>query len=95
VIQDFLNDILSRLDMPPPTKAVKVKTALRAAAWLERVYRLAPFLGEPPVTRFGVSVFAYSKTFDVRLALRDFGPPSVGLTEGVNRFVTWQRAQWS
>lgn len=95
VIQDFLNDILSRLDMRPPTKAVKVKTALRAAAWLERVYRLAPFLGEPPVTRFGVSVFAYSKTFDVGLALRDFGPPSVGLTDGVDRFVAWQRAQWS
>jgi nucleoside-diphosphate-sugar epimerase len=95
VIQDFLNDILARLGVPLPDKPVRVKTAMRAAAWLERVYRLLPFLGEPPATRFGVSVFAYSKTFDVRLALRDFGPPSVSLAEGVDRFVAWQRGQWA
>jgi 2-alkyl-3-oxoalkanoate reductase len=95
VIQDFLNDILSRLDVPVPSKPVRVKTAMRAAAGLERVFRLLPFLGEPPVTRFGVSVFAYSKTFDVRLALQDLGPPSVSLMQGVDRFVAWQRAQWS
>ena len=54
---------------------------------------MLPFLGEPPVTRFGVSVFAYSKTFNVARALRDLGPPSVPLAEGVNRFVRWQAAQ--
>lgn len=95
VIQDFLDDILARLDVPLPSKPIRIQTAMRAAAWLERLYRLFPVLGEPPVTRFGISVFAYSKTFDVRLALRDLGPPSVSLTEGVDRFVSWQRAQWS
>jgi nucleoside-diphosphate-sugar epimerase len=95
VIQDFLDGILSRLGIPLPSRPVRVKTAMRAAAWLERLYRLLPVLGEPPVTRFGISVFAYSKTFDVGLALRDFGPPSVSLAEGVDRFVAWQRAQWS
>lgn len=95
VIQDFLNDILARLDVPQPSKPVRIETAMRAAAWVERLYRLLPFLGEPPVTRFGISVFAYSKTFDVALALRDFGPPSVSLKEGVDRFISWQRAQCS
>lgn len=95
VIQKFLNEILARLGVPLPSRPVRVKTAMRAAIWLERIHRLLPVLGEPPVTRFGVSVFAYSKTFDVRLALRDFGPPSVSLSEGVDRFVAWQCAQWS
>jgi hypothetical protein len=50
-------------------------------------------LGEPPITRFGVSVFAYSKTMDVSKCLRELGPPSVALEEGVSRFVTWQTNQ--
>jgi hypothetical protein len=66
---------------------------MRAAALIEGVYSLLPFLGEPPLTRFGVSVFAYSKTFRVTKALRDLGAPSVSLAEGVNRFVAWQRSQ--
>ena len=46
-----------------------------------------------PLTRFGVSVFAYSKTFNVAKALRDLGAPSVALDEGVARFVQWQKSQ--
>ncbi len=64
------------------------------AAWItETVYRLLRLRGEPPITRFGVSVFAYSKTFDVARMLRDLGPPSVGLRDGTERFIEWQRAQ--
>ena len=48
---------------------------------------------EPPLTRFGVSVFAYSKTFDVAKALSALGKPSVGVREGMDRFIAWQRSQ--
>jgi nucleoside-diphosphate-sugar epimerase len=92
-ILDFLGDVLSRLGLPVPQKRVPVGRAMRAAALIEGVYSLLPFLGEPPLTRFGVSVFAYSKTFRVTKALRDLGAPSVSLAEGVNRFVAWQRSQ--
>jgi nucleoside-diphosphate-sugar epimerase len=94
VIQDFLIEMLSKLSLPVPRRRVTVQTAMRAAAVTEWVYRLLRLSGEPPVTRFGVTVFAYSKTFDVGLTLRDLGPPSVSLKEGVTRFVDWQRAQW-
>ena len=40
-------------------------------------------------------VLAWSKTFDVSLALRDFGAPSVSVQEGLERFVEWQHAQWT
>lgn len=94
VIQDFLIEMLSKLNLPVPGRRVSVKTAMRAAALTEWVYRLLRLSGEPPVTRFGVTVFAYSKTFDVGLTLRDLGPPSVSLKEGIAGFVEWQRAQW-
>ncbi len=86
-ILDFLGALFSRLNLPPPRRRVSVARAMALATALEALYRCAPFLGEPPLTRFGVSVFAYSKTFDVRKALRELGPPAVDLDEGVNRFV--------
>lgn len=95
VIQDFLADTLQRLGLPPPQRRIRVSTALRAATLSEFVYRLFQLPGEPPVTRFGVGVLAWSKTFDVSLALRDFGAPSVSVQDGLNRFVEWQRAQWT
>ncbi|MBP9907081.1 MAG: NAD-dependent epimerase/dehydratase family protein [Rhodoferax sp.] len=92
-IQAFLLQILNRLGLPAPTRQVSVATALRAATVAEWFYRLLHLPGEPPITRFGVGVFAYSKTFDVSHALLDLGPPSVSLDDGVDRFITWQKRQ--
>lgn len=92
-IAEFLSDVFRRLGIAPPTRRVRVNTAMRLALLLELVHHALPFLGEPPITRFGVSVFAWSKTFDVRKALAVLGPPSVNLAEGVDAFVRWQKAQ--
>ncbi len=94
-LQRLLLDVLTRLQLPLPRREVNVATALRLASGLEWLYRTLHLPGEPPITRFGVGVFAYSKTFDVRRALADLGPPSVGLEAGVDAFVRWQAAQWS
>jgi nucleoside-diphosphate-sugar epimerase len=93
-VQVFLLQILKRLGLAAPTRQVSVSTALRAATVAEWVYRFMHLQGEPPITRFGVGVFAYSKTFDVSRALQDLGPPSVSLEEGVERFIAWQKQQW-
>jgi 2-alkyl-3-oxoalkanoate reductase len=90
----LLLDVLTRLGLPQPTRRMQVSTAMRLAGGLEWLYRTLHLRGEPPITRFGVGVFAYSKTFDVSRALADLGQPSVTLAEGVDRFVAWQRAQW-
>ena len=89
----FVTGILARLGLPTPTRRVPVERAMCFAGAVEKLYAALPFLGEPPVTRFGVSVFAYSKTFNVAKALRDLGPPAVSLDEGVERFVAWQKGQ--
>lgn len=94
-IEAFLLGVLKALDLPVPARRVRIKTAMRAAYWTERLYRFLRLPGEPPVTQFGVGVFAYSKTFDPARTLADFGPPSVCLDEGIERFINWQKQQWS
>jgi nucleoside-diphosphate-sugar epimerase len=91
VIQDFLLDVFTRLGLPTPTRRVSVRTAMAAATITEAAYRLLRLRGEPPITTFGVGVFAWSKTFDVTRALADLGPPSVPIDHGVEAFVRWQR----
>ncbi|MBL9199484.1 MAG: NAD(P)-dependent oxidoreductase [Opitutaceae bacterium] len=92
-IMALLLEIFAALGIPAPTRRLPVKRALALAGALEAAYRALPFLGEPPITRFGVGVFAYSKTFDVRKSVAALGPPSVALREGIARFTAWQRAQ--
>ncbi len=90
-IVDFLLRVFSELGLPRPTRQVRVASAMRMAGVIEAVYRVLPSLGEPPITRFGVSVFAWSKTFDVSKAIGAFGPPSVSIEAGLAEFVRWQR----
>ena len=88
-IIDFLLQLLERLGIPRPRRQVRVHTAMVAAGLLETLHRLFLPGKEPPITRFGVSVFAYSKTFDVSKMLGIFGPPRILVREGVERFVQW------
>jgi nucleoside-diphosphate-sugar epimerase len=93
-ILPFLLDVFDRLGIARPTRRVSLRTAMRAARVSEAIYWLLRLPGEPPVTRFGVGVFAWSKTFDVSRAVAAFGSPSVTIENGVDRFVAWQKAQW-
>lgn len=88
---EFLSNVLRRLDLPIPRRQVSVVTAYRIAWWLEKLYgSLCPWI-EPPITRFGVHVFAYSKTFDVSKMRRTFGPPEWSVDTSVEDFVEWVR----
>lgn len=92
-IQELLLAIFARLGLPAPRRRVSIRSAMLAAGLTEAAWRTLRLRGEPPVTRFGVGVFAWSKTFDVSKALADFGPPSVSIADGVEAFVRWQRRQ--
>ncbi len=92
-IQALLLDLFARLGLPTPKRKVSVGKALVVATILEGVWGLLRLSGEPPITRFGVGVFAWSKTFDVSKMLADLGPPSVSLEEGIDAFVRWQLDQ--
>lgn len=92
-LRAFLTTLFERLAIPPPRKHWPAARAMRVARMLEISHRLLPFLGEPPLTRFGVSVLATTKTIDAARMLRDLGPPSVPVAEGVERFIAWQLRQ--
>lgn len=92
-LQEFLLAIFAQLGLPTPRRRMSIRSAMLAAGLAEAVWRALRLRGEPPVTRYGVGVFAWSKTFDVRKALADFGAPAVSLAEGVEAFVRWQRRQ--
>ena len=90
-IVSFLKDIFLRLGLQEPKRRISVSKAMAMATLVEATYRALPFLGEPPITRFGVSVFAFSKTMDVSKSLRDLGEPIISVDEGVRRFIDWQK----
>lgn len=89
----FLFDLFARLGIPAPTRRVSVRTAMAAAATLELVHALFMPRREPAITRFGIHVFAYSKTFDVTRMLATMGPPRVSLAEGMERTVASLRSE--
>ncbi len=88
-ITAFVDDILQRLGYPLPTKNIPVDIALLLARILETFSRVFLKYREPPITRFGISVFAYSKTFDTRRTLAHFGVPKVTVAQGVEALVQW------
>lgn len=49
-------------------RPLSVRVAMRAAGVLETVYGLLPGRPEPPVTRYGVAMLAFSQTFDLARA---------------------------
>lgn len=83
----FLLGILGRLGVEPRLRRVPVGVARGLAGAAERVSALLLDYREPPVTRFGVSVLARSKTFDVSRTRTDLGDPAVSLDDGVRRLV--------
>jgi 2-alkyl-3-oxoalkanoate reductase len=94
VMLEFLLDIFKQLGLPEPKRTVPIERAMLFARVLEGVYTFLP-RQEPPITRFGVSAFAYSKTFDVSKTLSVLGKPKVSLEEGKQRFVAWVKEQGS
>jgi nucleoside-diphosphate-sugar epimerase len=89
----FLDDLLAQLGLPQPRRSVRIGTAMALARLAELTSQYLFQYKEPPVTRFGVSVMAYSKTFNVSRMIAAFGPPPISLHEGVQHFLQWQRTQ--
>ncbi len=89
----FLARVLLRLGVPVPTRRMPVGLALTLAGMSEQVSARLLSYREPPITRFGVAMFAWSKTFDITRARTALGPPLVELDETVERLAAWwQRA---
>ena len=90
-ILEFLFTVFDRLEIARPQRRVSARTAMVMAGLLEAFHRVFLPGTEPAITRFGVHVFRYSKTFDLSKAIDHFGPPRVSLDDGLQRTVDWFR----
>jgi len=88
VLWDWLNGILTRLNIPPVTKQISVGKAKSLGAVLEGVWRVFRLKGEPPMTRFVAVELAKSHFYSIEAAKRDLGyQPIVSTQLGVDAFV--------
>ncbi|GAA2045430.1 NAD(P)-dependent oxidoreductase [Agromyces tropicus] len=83
--------ILRELGLPVPRRTIPRRAALGLATAAETAWRVGRLGGEPPLTRYAVWLLASSKTFDVSLARRLFGPPSLSTDEAIDRTIAAAR----
>lgn len=88
VLWDWLNGILTQLNMPPVTKRISVGKAKGLGALLELIWKVFRLNGEPPMTRFVAVELAKSHFYNIDAAKRDLGyDPKVTTEAGVAAFV--------
>ncbi len=89
----FLFGLLDDLGLPRPTRRVPVGVAMALARASEIASATVLGYREPPITTFGVSMFAHSKTFDVARCRTLLGPPLLSVEDGRRALVAWWRGR--
>ncbi len=90
----WINDILSRLGIPPVTRHVGAGLAKAAGGLMEALWSVFPLSGEPPMTRFTAVELASDHWFDISAARRDLGyVPEISTEAGLCEYVDWFRTQ--
>ncbi len=85
---DWINDLLSRLEISPVKKRISLAGARRIGAFCEGLWKVFPLKGEPPMTRFVASELAKEHWFSIEAAKRDLDyKPIVGMEEGMQELV--------
>lgn len=90
-VNEFLLSLLSDLNLPLPKRKLSLQKAMLIAKFSEWVSATLFNYREPPVTQFGVSVFAYSKTFNVANTIQSLGQPAYSNQQGIEKFIHWWR----
>lgn len=87
-VWELVRRVCEGLSIPPPTKRVPFPVALAIATGLEATHTLLPFLGEPRLTRYAVTLLARDVTLDISLAKKELGyAPRISMDEGITRTI--------
>jgi nucleoside-diphosphate-sugar epimerase len=85
VLWDFINEILSRYNLPKITKKVPESVAFSVGLFCESWYRFFKINGEPPMTRFVALQFSRSHYFSHQKANNDFGyRPKISIEQALD-----------
>ena len=86
----WINELFSRMAIPPVEKRVSLTTAYRLGRMLEVVYTVLRLRQEPRMTRFLAEQLAKSHYFSLAQARSELGyEPLVSTEEGLRRTVQW------
>lgn len=86
----WINELFSRMAVPPVEKRVSLTTAYRLGRVLEIVYTVLRLRQEPRMTRFLAEQLAKSHYFSLEQARRELGyEPLISTEEGLHRTVQW------
>lgn len=89
VLWDWINGLLKSLGRPTVDRRISLRTASTLGAVCEGLWKMLPFSGEPPMTRFVAAELAKDHWFDVSAAKRDLGyTPRISMAAGTEALVT-------
>jgi nucleoside-diphosphate-sugar epimerase len=85
-VRDIAEAACARAGVQPRWRRMPLWPAMLAAGLAETVAELLPGRPEPPVTRYGLGLFAYAQSLDIAKAGRMLGwTPKVSFEEGLDR----------
>lgn len=85
---DWVNEILTRLELKPVERAVPLPVAQVLGAVLETIYRWFRLSGEPRMTRFLAAQLGTSHYYDISAARRLLGyEPEISIEQGMDRLI--------
>jgi len=85
---EWINGLLSRLNIQPVKRKISLRKAYAIGAILEKLWTLLPLPGEPPMTRFVAVELAKSHYFNINAARRDLRyEPTITSERGVEDFI--------
>jgi nucleoside-diphosphate-sugar epimerase len=88
----WLDDLLARVGLPPVRRRVGERAARVAGAVAERLWRVLPLPGEPPMTRFVAAQLARSHWYSPEPARAAFGfVPPISPEEAIRLTAEWWR----
>jgi nucleoside-diphosphate-sugar epimerase len=94
VLWEWINDLLSRMEIPPVKKKISLAGAGRIGSLCEGVWKIFRLAGEPPMTRFVASELAKEHWFSIEAAKRDLDyKPIVGMEEGMKELIESLRSR--
>ncbi|MDX1962979.1 MAG: NAD-dependent epimerase/dehydratase family protein [Pirellulales bacterium] len=87
---DWINQVLSLVDLPPVTRGISTGLAWRIGGALETWHWLTGNAREPRMTRFLAAQLGKSHYFDITRARRELGyEPRISMPEGMRLLRAW------